>query len=123
MLNIEEPKLKYVLPNVSAITIPEYGFVPYADINDAIRISDARVEEMKKMKKKVCIDKIIRNGDATIVFWADGEKTIVKRAEGESDSLYTAVTAALAKKVYGNNSKFKKMIEKKVVVQEKKEKK
>lgn len=48
--------------------------------------------------------RIIRNGKATVVFWDDGSKTIVKRAEGESDSPYTAFTAALAIKIFGSNS-------------------
>lgn len=49
--------------------------------------------------------KIIYNGPATIVFWADGEKTVVKRSKKEKDNKYNAFCAALAKKIYGNNSK------------------
>lgn len=48
--------------------------------------------------------KIIYNGKATIVFWVDGTKTIVKKAEGEPYNRYNAFCAALAKKVFGNNS-------------------
>lgn len=59
--------------------------------------------------------RIIRNhsakGDFTIVFWKDGTKTIVKRAEGEADNTYTAFTAALAKKLFGNNSKLSRTID------------
>ena len=64
--------------------------------------------------------KILKNGNATIVFWEDGGKTVVKRAEGEEDNDYAAFTAALAIKLYGSNSRLKKMIEKKTVRQEKK---
>lgn len=50
-------------------------------------------------------EKIFRCGDATTVIWADGTKTIVKLMPGADDSDYGAFTAALAKKIYGNNSK------------------
>ena len=50
-------------------------------------------------------DKIFRCGDVTTVIWKDGTKTIVKLMPGADDSDYGAFTAALAKKIYGNNSK------------------
>ena len=56
--------------------------------------------------------KIIKQGPATIVFWRDGTKTVVKRAEGEPDDDYAAFTAAVAKKVYGSGSKIKSLLRK-----------
>ena len=49
-------------------------------------------------------EKIFRCGDVTTVIWKDGTKTIVKLMPGADDSDYGAFTAALAKKIYGNNS-------------------
>lgn len=60
---------------------------------------------------------IIVSGPATIVLWEDDTKTIVKCAEGETPDLYIAFTAALAKKIYGANSRLKKTIKKCVKVQ------
>ena len=54
--------------------------------------------------------RILKSGDRTIVFWADGTKTIVKRAEDEPDNEYSAFTAALGIKLYGSNSALKRMI-------------
>ena len=55
--------------------------------------------------------RILRSGPATIVFWEDGTKTIVKLCAGETeDSAYAAFTAALAIKIFGSNSKLKKMV-------------
>jgi len=54
--------------------------------------------------------RILRSGPATIVFWQDGTKTIVKLSEGEEDNAYSAFTAALAIKIFGSNSKLKKMV-------------
>ena len=59
--------------------------------------------------------KIIRSGDRTIVFLADGSKTIVKRDPEDADNLHTAYCAALAKKVHGSNSRIKKIISRKLV--------
>ena len=55
-------------------------------------------------------NRILRSGPATIVFWADGTKTVVKRAPDEEDNAYAAFTAALAIKIFGSNSKLKKMV-------------
>lgn len=66
------------------------------------------------------VDRIIRNGPATIVIWKDGTKTIVKRSKGEKDDIYVAFCAALAKKLYGNNSKIKRMLNEKTVYDTKK---
>lgn len=64
---------------------------------------------------------------ATTVLWEDGTHTTVKlNIDTERYcpfDLYYAVCAALAKKVYGSNSRFKKIIEEKTVTQEKKGKK
>lgn len=53
-------------------------------------------------------EKIFRCGDATTVIWKDGTKTTVKLMKGADDSDYGAFTAALAKKIYGGNSKVMK---------------
>ena len=61
--------------------------------------------------------RIIRNGNATIVMWADGTKTVVKKSADDPEDDYAAFTAALAKKVYRNNSHFKKMLKERNVEQ------
>ena len=67
--------------------------------------------------------RILKSGNRTIVFWSDGTKTVVKRAEDEPDNDYEAFTAALGIKIFGSNSALRRMIKKSVKVQEKKEKK
>lgn len=54
--------------------------------------------------------RIIYNNPATIVFWEDGTKTVVKKAKGEKFNKYYAFCAALAKKVYGNNSRVNRIV-------------
>lgn len=64
------------------------------------------------------VNRILQSGNRTIVFWGDGTKTIVKRADDEEDNPYVAFTAALAIKTYGSNSKLKSIIDHKLEVQE-----
>ena len=92
----------------------------------------APVEQKKKPEDKipkVCIDlfytpKHIYKGDGkTVVMWEDGTKTIVKRAEGEPDNDYAAFTAALAIKIYGDNSKVNRIVRMTETVEKRKKKK
>lgn len=54
--------------------------------------------------------RIIYNDPATIVFWGDGTKTIVKRAKGEKYNEYNAFCSALAKRIYITNSAITRMV-------------
>lgn len=67
-------------------------------------------------------EKIIHNGPATIVFWSDRTKTVVKCSENDVYDPFDAFTAALAKKIYGTTSSVKTML-KKVTVEQKPKKK
>lgn len=59
------------------------------------------------------VARIIFSPPATIVFWKDGTKTVVKCADGEPFSEYNGFAAALLKKVFGSNSAVKKIIQRK----------
>lgn len=53
----------------------------------------------------------------TTVIWTDGSKpTVVKCAEGDSPDIYFAVASAIAIKMYGSNSAYKRMIKDKMEV-------
>lgn len=54
--------------------------------------------------------RIIHNRLATIVFWNDDTKTVVKCSENDKPDKYTAFCAAYCKKVFGNNSHLKRVI-------------
>lgn len=73
--------------------------------------------------KPSLVEKVIVNGPKTIVFWNDGTKTIVSCREGEEFDIYTAFCAALAKKMFGSTSRVKAILEDKLIIQEKKDKK
>lgn len=69
------------------------------------------------------VKKIIHSGLWTIVTWEDGTLTKIKMEDDGHYDEYAAFTAALAKKVYGNNSKVHKILETKTVEQKQKSKK
>lgn len=73
------------------------------------------------MKFRLTPEKIIHNGPATIVYWRDGEKTVVKLMEGDTYDEYAAFTAALAKKIFGSTGYVKRTLKDVTVEQKKKE--
>lgn len=54
------------------------------------------------------IKRVVYNDPATIVFWADGSKTVVKcqKEKGDIYSKETGLAMAIAKKAYGNIGNF-----------------
>ena len=53
------------------------------------------------------IERVVYSGPATIVFWADGDKTVVKCMEGEKFERYAGFAAACMKKMFGSTSRAK----------------
>lgn len=49
------------------------------------------------------VDRIIFNNPATIVFWSDGVKTVVKAAENREFNPYYGFCAAVTKRLIGDN--------------------
>lgn len=58
------------------------------------------------------IKDVIFNDPATIVFWADGTKTVVKRQEGDEFDPEKGLTMAIVKKIYGNKGSYCNKIKK-----------
>jgi hypothetical protein len=54
--------------------------------------------------------RVIYNPPATIVFWANGEKTVVKCSPGEKFNKYHGFCAAMTKRVFGNNNQVNKCV-------------
>lgn len=78
-------------------------------LNDTFNLGFYKKEE--DMNKSFAVKKIIYSYPATIVFWEDGTKTIVKCSQDDEYSEYYGFLAALAKKVYGNPTRVRKIIE------------
>ena len=55
--------------------------------------------------------KVVFNPPATIVFWEDGEKTVVKCAEGQVFDRYAGFCAAVCKRLFGSTAAGKELME------------
>lgn len=64
------------------------------------------------MHEPLNIAHVIFNGPATIVFWNDGTKTVVKCAEGEHYDKRMAIMWAIMKKNFGSVSSINKNLDK-----------
>ena len=70
--------------------------------------SDLKKHQVPKIKKIVCNEK----KKATTVFFADKGVVVVKCAKGVKYDKYTAVAYAIVEKIFENNSKFKRVVDK-----------
>lgn len=50
------------------------------------------------------VNRVLRHGPATIVFWEDGTKTVVKCMEGDKNDPYAGFAAACMKKMFGSTT-------------------
>lgn len=69
------------------------------------------IEGREIVWKSISVDRIIFNDPATIVFWQDGTKTVVKCQKGQTFNPYFGFCAAIAKKLYGSNSMLNRIVE------------
>ncbi len=102
---------KTYLTQIGKFTNKDNGFdsVIY-EMEKQRKFAERGTDEMKKIDVK----KIIFNGFKTIVFWNDGTKTIVSMSQEERNfDPEDAFRAAYTKKMYGTNSKIKRVIKEK----------
>lgn len=64
------------------------------------------IKHYNTINSKFGIKRVIFNNPATIVFWEDGTKTVVKRQKGDRWDKEKGIAMAIAKKLYGNTGKY-----------------
>lgn len=86
--------------------------------------SNLRAKELKELKERMNImfgvdlnripeiKDVIFNNPATIVFWADGTKTVVKRQKGDRFDKEKGLAMAIVKKLYGNKARYNDLFKK-----------
>lgn len=102
---------------MASVKIPKEEEIPFCDMDCAgccacDDLDGYNVEE----EEPVCwgipdVDRIIFNPPATIVFWSDGTKTVVKCIEGQPFEKYAGFCAACMKKMFGSTSRAKGIME------------
>ena len=114
-------KTDYSMVNVPTLTGLNYETIFIDPLKDYFNYKTVFVEPgpSEIVKKRVrnkrlrgLIKRVVFNGPATIVFWNDGTKTVVKCAEGETYDKEKGLLAAMAKKFYENTNIFVEELEK-----------
>jgi len=99
------PKYKITKKSVPVRATDEIHF----DFEDPFQLFLKNIAKEINVKKLLPV-KILKSGNATIVFWNDGKVTAVRRSPDEPDNEYFAFTAALAKRIFQNNSNIKRIL-------------
>lgn len=101
-------KMRATYDLVSAKTGITLDNVPEVDMTFVKRPTQKK--EKSDMDNRYMVKNLISDGPATIVYWADGEKTVVKCMDADTFDPMAGFCAALAKKVYGSTGTVKQII-------------
>ena len=78
---------------ISSLTYQSDLSNDYSNITTVTRAPSSSMNFVDNLiKDKYTPKKIIFNGPATVVFWKDGTKTVVKRAKKDKDNKYIELT-------------------------------
>ena len=66
----------------------------------------------EKLFEQIRPVKVIFNGPATIVYWADGVKTVVKAQDGEPFDQEKGLAMAMIKRLFGNTGRYNEIFKK-----------
>lgn len=84
-----------------------------SDTDKLFEMFEAYLGVKRKENAMMTPDRVLFSGPATIVFWPDGTKTVVKCAEGD-DGIFdrkTAIMWCFMKKMFGTTSHVNKMLD------------
>lgn len=106
---------RFVDELLSGLRMPDGGFVahlvpngdPFSNGWNAAMKLQASQPTSRRLPMPV---NVIFHNPATIVFWDDGDKTVVKCQPGDTFSAEAGLTAAMLKKYMGNDNTFNKVI-------------
>ena len=87
-------------------SVRHYGHIRHYREN----IQNNNYNQVNQKQLKLNIREVIFNDPATIVFWLDGTKTIVKKAYDEPWDPEKGLAMAIIKKYFGTNKEIKKII-------------
>ena len=87
--------------------VPEYGLLPCINYTDQYNqiVNQYQTNDQKSLMMSY-IDKVVFNNPATIVFWNDGTKTVVKCQGKETYDPEKGLAMAIAKRALGNEGNY-----------------
>lgn len=78
-----------------------------------------RIRKMLEIRNEIRIKEVIFSGPATIVFWSDGTKTVVKCTEGDKMDYEIGIAMCTLKKLLGESYTYYKKHAKKLATEKK----
>lgn len=85
----------------------QYTKNPFDVINEAFH---GMFNKIASDAARGAITKVIYNEPATVVYWADGEKTVVHCQEGDAYDRRTGLLLCCAKRLFGNTGAYNKVL-------------
>lgn len=89
----------------NAALIMRYPYIP-----DRIVVRSDQAADLIVYRPAPQIKRVIYNNPATVVYWTDGTKTVVKCQSGDTFSEETGLMAAMLKRIYGNDNTYNKVM-------------
>ncbi len=80
--------------------------------HDGLSAKVTLIDEMYGVPVAILPTNVIFNGPATIVFWNDGTKTVVKCSDGDTFDPEKGLAMAFSKKLFGNKGNYCKQFKK-----------
>lgn len=103
MIKRFEDRFKIHLPDKFTLSS---AISAYVDTDIAATLNAYQIYKERREKYMYTIKNVIFNDPATIVFWADGSKTVVKAQDGDIFDPEKGLTMAITKKALGNKGNY-----------------
>lgn len=89
---------------VHSVDTDSIDFVKYSKMD--VKMTELLNKRFNSSKPIPSIEKVIFNDPATIIFWKDGTKTIVKAQDGDVFDEEKGLAMAICKKIFGNKGNY-----------------
>ena len=73
---------------------------------DVMTIGANKTPAKRTHRERSLVQRVVYNDPATIIFWKDGTKTVVKKQEGDVYDAEKGFMAAYLKKMLGNDNQY-----------------
>lgn len=95
---------------LSEIRIEHTDYTEY--VKNDVNTTSSLIDSLEELKLNLLIRNVIFNPPATIIFWGDGTKTVVKCQNDEEFDPEKGMAMAIAKKHFGNKGSYCNQIKK-----------
>ncbi|MBO5319036.1 MAG: hypothetical protein J6B01_04410 [Ruminococcus sp.] len=106
---IETPKKNTFRCTITTANLKAADFIAASLVKQGLIPKDVFIES-KTLRKVPDFDRVIFNDPATIIYWSDGTKTVVKCGEQDIFDPEKGLAMAISKKALGNQDNYYKLL-------------